>query len=362
MTPRLTFEDQIRALLKRGTFPGISILAARGEEILLNKAYGHRCVAPASEPLDEPAIYDLASLTKPLITAFLALYLVERENLSLDTPVKKILPDFPDSLTPLHLLTHTSGLPGWYPFYLFKRDYLQQLQTMKLEARPGARINYSCPGYILLFHVLQKAAGIDFPSLARQVIFQPLGLKHTFFKVPENQMDATAPTEKGNIYEKELAEKNFIEASRIFPWRSEMIRGEAHDANSFYLGGTAGNAGLFSNTTDLFRLSQEFFPETATILKPETTRLFWRNQTPRKASHRTIGFKMNSSLITSGGRAFSRDAIGHSGFTGTSLWLEPGSLTVFIMLTNRIHPMFKPINFNRIRRKLHRIIRSDLGM
>ena len=362
MTPRLTIEDQLRTLLERDIFPGISVLVAQGENILLNKAYGYRSVLPTKEPLDGSTIYDLASLTKPLVTAFLALYLVERENLRLDISIKKILPDFSDTLTPRHLLTHTSGLPGWYPFFLFKRDYLSQLQTMKPESRPGARVNYSCPGYILLYYLLQKAAGLDFPSLAQQVIFHPLGLKRTFFKVPANHVGATAPTEMGNVYEKGLAEKNFSEESGVFPWRSEMIRGETHDANSFYLGGTAGNAGLFSTATDLYRLSQEFFPETATILRPETTRLFWQNQTPRKAGHRTIGFKKNSSLITSGGRALSRDAIGHNGFTGTSLWLEPGTRTIFILLTNRIHPTFKPINFNRVRRKLHKIIHSDLDI
>ena len=139
-----------------------------------------------------------------------------------------------------------------------------------------------------------------------------------------------------------------------------MIQGEAHDANSYYLGGTAGNSGLFSTAEDLFRISHEFFPSTATILKPGSIDLFWRNFTPKQRSHRTAGFKLNSSFITSGGRVISNDAIGHNGFTGTSIWFEPVSEHKYIILTNRIHPEVKNINFDRIRRKLHRLIKSDL--
>jgi CubicO group peptidase (beta-lactamase class C family) len=362
LTRRPTLESHIQSLLGRNLFPGISILAARDDRIILNRSFGDLSLEPVRQPLDHEAIYDLASLTKPLVTALLTLYLMEREKLNLETPISSILPEIPHAITPLQLLCHTSGLPAWYPFYLFGRAYLPQYKTLKLESKPGSRVNYSCPGYILLHLALQEAAGTEFQALARQVIFEPLGLEHTFFRVPDTHLTFTAPTEKGNRYERGLCQNKFAERSRDFPWRTEMIRGEAHDTNSFFLGGTAGNAGLFSTTTDIFKISREFFPASATILKPETTRLFWRNQTAKAASHRTVGFKRNSSLLTSGGRALTRDSIGHNGFTGTSIWLEPGTRTVFILLSNRIHPVYKSLNFNRIRRKLHKIIRLELGV
>ena len=148
-----------------------------------------------------------------------------------------------------------------------------------------------------------------------------------------------------------------------FFWRDYILQGETHDCNSWYLGGTAGNTGLFSTTEDISRLTREFFPSTASILAPGSTHHFWENRTPFKKSHRTVGFKRNSSFITSGGRALSREAIGHNGVTGTSLWLEPKGGYTFILLTNRVHPVMvdeKKVGFNRIRRKLHRMIVKNL--
>ena len=349
-------------MIHRGVVPGISVLAARDDRIHLNLYLGRRALEPVIEPLENDTLYDLASLTKPLVTAFLVLHLIEKGALDLDTAVQRLFPALPAGMTIRHLLTHTSGLPAWYPFYLTGDDCIDQITRLPLESRPGTRVNYSCPGYILLYHVVNHVAGTAFADLARRVILQPLGLRRTFFKVPENLVQETAPTEVGNGYERALAERQHPEAAASFPWRTNVIRGETHDANSHWMGGTAGNAGLFSTLGDLYTLSREFFPDRTTLLRPETAGLFWKNETPFKAAHRTAGFKMNSSLITSGGRALARDAIGHSGFTGTSIWLEPRTRAVFIILSNRIHPHHRGHNFNRIRRRLHRLIRSDLGI
>ncbi|MCP5102773.1 MAG: beta-lactamase family protein [bacterium] len=352
-------EGFIFSLIEKGVFPGISILVGKREEILLKKHYGDKSIEPRKEPLQENTLYDLASLTKPLITAFLTLYLVEKERgITLETPVKKIFPGYPFDIRLVHLLTHTSGLPGWYPFYLYmaKQDYLTQLESLKPESRPGGPVNYSCVGYILLYHILERITGIPFKTFAREVIFDPLGLKNTFLSVPEDKKECVAPTENGDVSERQLALKEHKEASRVFQWRDSIICGEAHDCNSFYLGGTAGNSGLFADTEDVFRLSREFQPDAASILTPETIFYFWKNYTTFKKSHRTIGFKRNSSLITSGGRAISRKSIGHNGVTGTCLWIEPAGGYTFILLTNRVHPVVKDINFNKILRKLHRLL------
>jgi CubicO group peptidase (beta-lactamase class C family) len=352
----------------------MSVLVGRRGDILVEKVYGFKSILPHKEPLEEhnTVLYDLASLTKPLVTAFLVVYFLEKEkkNLNLDTGVKTFFPHLPFNPTLLHLLTHTSGLPAWFPFYLFGDDYLKLYPLLKPAARPGKRIDYSCPGYILLHYIIEKISGAAFADIASQVIFQPLGLTNTFLKAPGQWKKNAAPTENGNIFERKLARdwaaayddgKHRSLVDR-YNWRTGMIQGETHDVNSHHLGGSAGNAGLFSTSREVFRLCREFFPSSASILSPQSIELFRRNFTPFKKSHRTVGFKRNSSFITSGGRALARSAFGHNGFTGTCLWLEPRGETVFILLSNRIHPEFKPFNFNRARRRIHRLLAREIDL
>jgi CubicO group peptidase (beta-lactamase class C family) len=357
----------IQSLIEKEVIPGISILVAKKDNVLFKKQYGWKSLLPQKQSLEEHTIYDVASLTKPLVTAFLIVYLAEQEKVSLDTQIRKIFPGLPSHLdiTLLHLLTHTSGLPAWYPFYLFGSDYFSQFPLLPLETRPGKWVNYSCVGYILLYYLIEKLSGTSFKKFASHVIFEPLGLKHTFLTVPDEFKKDAAPTEEGNQYEKNMAEQwakkkgrgqEYLERVNRFKWRTSLIQGEAHDINSHTLGGTAGNAGLFYTAEDVFRLCLEFFPSTASLLKTGSLRLFWKNFTPFNKAHRTVGFKRNSSFLTSGGRALSRKAIGHNGFTGTSLWLDPREETTFILLTNRIHPQVSDINFDKIRRKLHRLL------
>lgn len=356
------FETYIHSLIEKGITPGISLLVGKGDEILFKNHYGFQSLYPHKEILEENTLYDLASLTKPLITSLLTLYLLENDKtLNLETPIKKIFPELPFDIRLVHLLTHSSGLPAWYPFYIYRDNpddgYFPQMKSLHLESLPGEKVNYSCAGYILLYYIIEKVTSISFKEMAKKIIIEPLKLKHTFLSLPENLKSLAAPTEKGNLFERQMAlsAPEHKKAAGLFPWREEVIRGETHDCNSWYLGGTAGNSGLFSTTDDVFKLTQEFFPASASILTPESAQYFWKNFTPFDKSHRSIGFRRNSSLtITSAGKAFSREAIGHDGFTGTSLWLEPKTNYSFIILTNRIHPVVGNINFNKIRRKLAR--------
>ncbi len=355
--PELKIEKLIHEWSGKGIFPGISILVARKDRILLQNAYGFKSLVPQREPAGPDTVYDLASLTKPLITAFLVLYFVECEKISLETAIKDFFPSLPFDFTIGHLLTHTSGLPAWDPLYLQRRPYIEAIASLQCLAKPGTRAEYSCLGYILLSYVLEKIGSRSFVQLAEDIIITPLKLSHTFLKVHGDVDPANiAPTENGNGFERRKAEEipHYREPSRTFDWRNGIIRGETHDGNSFYGGGSVGNAGLFSNTMELFKLSLEFFPSTSTILKPDTISLFWENQTPFKKSHRTVGFKLNSSFQSSGGYWLSRKAIGHNGFTGTSLWMEPEEETKYIILSNRVHPAVSNYNFNKVRRRLHR--------
>jgi CubicO group peptidase (beta-lactamase class C family) len=353
----------IRSQIEKKVFPGLSILVAERGLILLERHFGCKAVWPEAEPLAADTLYDLASLTKPLVTAFLAVYLLEKKQWHLQDEVRRFFPAFPLSITLEQLLTHSAGLPPWHPFYLYRPlDDLSQITALKNAAEPGSCVLYSDVGYILLRHLLEKTAGIEFQKMAAEIIFKRLELQNTFFLVPDAKKTRCAPTEIGNRYERNMCRSEHEEAAARFSWRTRLLRGEVHDANSFYSKGSAGNAGLFASASDLFKLSREFFPQTTTLLKPDSIRLFWQNRTPWSVSHRSIGFKLNSSRPTSGGSALSKQAIGHNGFTGTSLWLEPETQRQWITLSNRIHPRVKKVNFDATRRKLQRLLKCELGL
>jgi CubicO group peptidase (beta-lactamase class C family) len=356
-------EPFIRSRIAKKIFPGLSILAAERGRIILERHFGCKAVWPEPEPLAADTLYDLASLTKPLVTAFLAVYLLEKKQWRLEDEVRRFFPAFPLPVTLEQLLTHSSGLPPWYPFYLYRPlDDLAQIAALKNTAEPGTGVLYSDVGYILLRRLLEKTTGLEFQKLAAAIIFQPLKLQDTFFLVPDAEKTRCAPTEIGNTYERNMCRSEHEAAAAVFPWRSGLIQGEVHDANSFYSNGSAGNAGLFASAGDVFKISREFFPETATLLAADSVGLFWQNRTPWSVLHRSIGFKLNSSRPAAGGGALSKLAIGHSGFTGTSLWLEPETQRQWIILSNRIHPRVKKMNFDATRRKLHKLLKSELGL
>lgn len=357
----LKFEEYIEDLIVRNIVPGISILAGSEGKIIFKGSYGNISLLPEKKRIPDNPVYDLASLTKPLITAFLALYFFEQGNIKEETGVGTIIEGFHPEIKVSHLLTHTSGLPAWYPLYLHGGDYIRTIKNLELKSKPGRKVDYSCIGYIVLSDIIEKISGMDLNKAAEKIIFEQIGLKETFFYAPTRLTNRIAPTESGNMYEKKKVEKDFPNEGKNFSWRKNLVIGEANDGNAFYLKGHAGNAGLFSTTTDIFKLSAEFFPETSKILKPSTVKKFWKNYTPFRKSHRSYGFKLNSSFITSGGRALSKKAIGHNGFTGVSIWMEEDREKVFILLSNRIHPeVDQNINFNRIRRKLHKLLRNNL--
>jgi CubicO group peptidase (beta-lactamase class C family) len=324
---------------------------------------GCKAVWPEPEPLAGDTLYDLASLTKPLVTAFLAVYFIEKKQWRLHDDVQRFFPDFPWRVTLEQLLTHCAGFVPWHPFYLYRPlDDMTQIAALKYSAKPGKKVQYSDVGYILLCHLLEKVSGSPFQDLASELIFEKLYLQNTFFRVPARARTRCAPTEIGNCFERNMCRSEHEEAASRFFWRTHLLRGEVHDANSYYAGGSAGNAGLFASARDLFKLSREFFPQTATLLNADSISLFWRNRTPWSALHRSVGFKLNSSRPTSGGCALSELAIGHNGFTGTSLWLEPETQRQWIILSNRIHPRVKKINFDALRRKLHSLLKSELSL
>ena len=356
-------ESFVRRQIEKKTFPGVSLLAAAGERIVYERCFGWRATWPAREPLDSDTLFDLASLTKPLVTAFLVAYFVEKKQWRLEDEARRFLPRLALPATLGQLLSHSAGLPPWHPFYLYRpADDLAQIEALAGTAAPGTRVLYSDIGYILLKHLLEKLSGAGFPELAARVIFEPLQLRNTFLRVPPELKGRCAPTEVGNRHEKGMCRLEHAAAAARFAWRSGLIRGEVHDANSFYAGGSAGNAGLFATARDVFRLGREFFPAAATLLRPETVALFWSDLAPGGAGGRSAGFRLNSGTPTSAGRALAPSAIGHSGFTGTSLWLEAEGERQWIVLSNRVHPRVKKEGLDAVRRRLHLLLKRELHL
>jgi CubicO group peptidase (beta-lactamase class C family) len=353
----------VAGLIRKKTFPGVSLLVAEGEDVLIERQFGSKATWPGDEPIAPHTIFDLASLTKPLVTAFLAAHFIEKGQWRLEDSVRRFFPGFPLPLTVEQLLTHSAGFRPWHPFYLYRpQGDLEQAAAFTDTAAAGQRVVYSDVGYILLRHLLEKVSGVVFLELVARVIIEPLRLRDTFMKVPPAAVERCAPTEVGNRHEMRMCRAEHARAAGRFSWRAGVIRGETHDANSFYAGGSAGNAGLFASARDLFRLGREFFPASATLLRGETVSLFWRNRTPWDAHGRTLGFQLNSSPGASGGSALLPTAIGHSGFTGTSLWLEAERERQWIVLSNRIHPRVRRADFNAVRRRLHQQLKLELGL
>jgi CubicO group peptidase (beta-lactamase class C family) len=324
---------------------------------------------PERHPATPDTVFDLASLTKPLVTGMLLARLVERGELGLDTPVFNYLPEFgaddKRSVTVRHLLTHTSGLPAWLPLYLTTggdRDrVLETIAAQPLERPPGERVVYSDLGFITLGLLAQRVTGTQIADLARREIFDALGLKRTFFN-PEKaiQTEVAACESGGNSYERGMCETQA--GADTARWREGTIWGEVHDGNAYFLGGAAGHAGLFSDARETLRLASQFLPRTTSLLDPETCRLFSRNMTEGLNEARSFAWQLAATPESTAGPRLPPEAFGHLGFTGTSCWLDPAAERVFILLTNRTHARALPfVNINGVRRRFHTLAVEALG-
>jgi CubicO group peptidase (beta-lactamase class C family) len=307
----MLIDDFLRREIEVGSFPGAVYAIGSSRGIERENALGHAVTVPLRIPATLDTIYDCASLTKPLITTTLALQMLDV-----------------DAIRPL--LTHTSGLRAWMPLYLYP-DYIAAIREHGPEYEPGTNVVYSDLNYVLLWSMLP-----DYVSLARSRIFDPLGIDATF-NPAASLRPRIAATEWGQRFEAKLAGHPEIASKR-----DGLIWGEVHDGNSYFAGGTAGNAGLFATARGVFRIAQawanaELLPRT---IVSEAT----RNQTIGLDESRGLGW-----LISSTGM------YGHTGFTGTSVWIDPERDRIMVLLTNRVHPCAAANSMQRIRGEFHRL-------
>jgi len=359
-------EPSITALLaeriEAGDFPGAVYLVAERGLVRFSDALGDAVREPLRHAATFETIFDLASLTKPLVTGMLLALLFERGLVDPDSPVAEYLPEFGGAdkreVTVRHLLTHTSGLPAWRPLYVLCRGDVEsvprEIASQPLEQPPGARVVYSDLGFITLGLLAQRVTLTRLDELARREIFAPLGLKRTFFNPEKSLQTGVAACESGgNAYEREMCEAGG-DAAGGGHWRERTIWGEVHDGNAYFLGGAAGHAGLFSDARETFRLASQFLSPATKLLRPETCALFCTNLTEGLNEARSFAWQLAATPESTAGPRLPPDAFGHLGFTGTSCWVDPDAERVLILLTNRTHARPLPfVNINGVRRRFH---------
>lgn len=322
----------IDAFLQReidlGTFPSAVYAVGSSSGIEREGALGHAVAVPLRLPAALDTIYDCASLTKPLVTTTLAL-----QELDLDHRIH--------GYSVRELLTHTSGLRAWMPLYAYA-DPIAALLEHGPEYERGTRVVYSDLNFVLLWSAIA-----DYAAKARARIFAPLGIDaDAMLHPPASLRPRIAATEWGQRFEAKMAGRTDL------PPRDGLIWGETHDGNSFHLGGgAAGNAGLFATARAVFRIAQAWVR--AELLPRAVVDEATRNLTPGLDDARGLGWQLpTGSAATS---MLSPRAFGHTGFTGTSLWIEPERDRIMVLLANRVHPCAAPVPIQQARGEFHRL-------
>lgn len=361
LRPSNEISSMLAERIEAGDFPSAVYVVAERGRVCFADALGDAVRDPDARPATPETIYDLASLTKPLVTGLLTAIHVERGELELDGEVSQYLEEFgrddKRSITLRQLLTHTSGLPAWRPLYLMTEGgperVLETIAAEPLEQEPCSRVVYSDLGFITLGFILQRVADATLAELARREIFDPLGLARTFFNPSKALQTETAACESGgNAYERGVCE---TEGRKVGgEWRTQTIWGEVHDGNAFFLGGAAGHAGLFSTARETLRIAEQFLPRTTRLLSPDTCALFRTNMTEGLNEARSFAWQLAATPESTAGPRLPPEAFGHLGFTGTSCWTDPTTERTFILLTNRTHARALPfVNINSVRRRFH---------
>jgi uncharacterized protein YbbC (DUF1343 family)/CubicO group peptidase (beta-lactamase class C family) len=329
-------DTAVKAAIDRGDMPGAVVVIVHRGAVVYRKAFGNRSLEPEKTAMLPEIVFDLASLTKPIATASSLMLLVEQGKLKVTDRLSQHLPAFrrkeTEELTLHQLLTHTSGFIADNSLNDYKdgsEKAWQRLNALSPITPPGTKFTYSDINYILLGEVVEKVSGMPLDVFAQKYVYTPLGMNETGFRPEGKLKERAAPTEKRG---------------------DKWMVGEVHDPRSYALGGVAGHAGLFSTADDLAVFSQMLLNggvyDGKRVLKAETVQFM---TSPRevplaggKKGQRTYGWDMQTNYSTNRGELFpSGVSFGHTGFTGTSLWIDPASQTAVIVLGNRVHPRGK---------------------
>ena len=304
-------------------------LAAKNGNTFYYENGGNFTYDADSKSMKKSTIFDIASLTKVISTTSGAMLLYDRGQLDLDSKVIEYFPEFgtngKDSISIRHLLLHNSGLPAHIDLWNDtnnSKEIFQKICNLELQYETGLESVYSCIGFITLGKIIEKISGQDLASFVTENVFKPLNMDSTFYNPDEKYLQVIAPTEFDST-------------------RGGILVGKVHDENAYYLDGISGNAGLFSTAEDLEIFCNMMINKGSynrvEIFKPQTVELFTSKQNLPKGSSRCLGWDSPSGNSSSG-HYFSVGSYGHTGFTGTSIWIDPVRKIYAIFLTNRVYP------------------------
>lgn len=309
---------------------------------------GSAVSAPNAVPVSGDTLYDLASLTKPLATALIALRASDAGKIDLDAEAAEV---GRGPITWLQLLRHEAGFPDWLPLYAFLKDRREALTWLRAECPrddTSPPVTYSCPGYILLGLLLEERLADALPALFDEWVAGPLGLSRSdaCFNPPAGLRARAAATEIEPGRESSMAMRF---GATIPRFTSGDGRGEVNDGNARFMGGAAGNAGLFGTLGAVEIMCHAYHPDGG-FLSEKALELAWKSPHPiGRGQRRTAGWKASGSADWWANGYLGAGAIGHEGFTGTGVWMEGYGRTTYILLTNRIHPRHPGTDFGPVR-------------
>ena len=351
--------DVIEKAIANKAFPGATLAVGYRGKVSVH-AFGKLSYDAKSAATVPSTMYDIASLTKVVATTTLVAKLAEGDfavPLDLDAKIERYLPEWPSGPNPewrhrvtvRHLLTHTSGLPPFKEYWRTsknKQDTLTKIFAEPLDYEPGTKEIYSDLGIILMAEIIERLTGRTLDDLAKNYIFSPLGMNNTMYRPPKKLWPQIAPTEIDNNL------------------RHRLVQGEVHDENAFAIGGVSGHAGVFSTAPDLAAFCQMLLNGGVythqRILRRATIAQF---TTPQQLSGgtRTLGWAAPTEGGSSG-HYFSAHSFGHTGFTGTSIWIDPDRQLFVVLLTNRVHPTRENTKIQKVRVELHDAVMQALGL
>ncbi len=352
-------DDAAKTVIERGDCPGAVVVVVHGDRIVYRKAFGNRAVKPAAVAMTIDTAFDMASLTKPVATATSVMILMEQGKLKPGDLVSKYWPEFAangkDKVTVAHLLLHTSGLipdNAIADYADGRAKAMVRIANLKLLSPPGTQFRYSDVNFIVLGELVARISGAPLDQFARKHVFEPLKMTDTGFNPTGTLLKRVAPTGLRD---------------------GKIILGKVHDPRSYKLGGVAGHAGLFSTGDDMARYCRMLLRggelDGVRILNASTVKLFTAphtvplvNKGKETKGARSLGWDVDTGFSSQRGERFKKgEGYGHTGFTGPSVWVDPGSGTAVIILTNRVHPNDKGVS-TPLRRKVATIVAEAVGL
>ncbi len=368
-------EQAFAEAVERQAIPGATIVVRKAGEVAFEGAFGQRTLQPERSPMRLETVFDLSSLTKPLATTVAVMMLVRDAKLKLDDRVTRFFHNFgvlgKTYVTFRQLLAHCSGLAAWRPYYQqiveveksgkvnfmasrgAKEFVYDEIHRERPEYPPGSKTLYSDLNFMLLGEAVEQVTGVSLNRFCRDKIFRPLGLRATdFIDISQNRTRRLEPV------------REMFAPSSFCPSRKRWLIGEVDDENAYAMGGVAGHAGLFAPVKEVDRLADELlrcYGGKSDLIPQRIVREFWSRDKAVTGSTWALGWDTPSAEYSSSGRHFSPAAIGHLGFTGTSIWIEPEREIVISMLTNRVHPRRDNQAIRDLRPRIHDLVMQALG-